>query len=508
MKHFFLLSVVLILMGQNLNAQILNDAFDHRGNAVSRKERKTALIANQQSLILKPLAEKYLFDSSYSYQWDSVNSIWSVVPYRRVKYNYNDMGLVTLSQLWIWQTTTNSWVFDEEYHCVRDTQGNITEWIINVYDVASGKWIPDEHDTLSYYNNILVSESGYFYNKLNNTWFTGYYSKCNNRGALLESYEVYWNEPDYIIQSVYKETHTLNSYDKPIEIHYQEFDKITPGSDYDYKTVSTYQNDTILEKEMYYDWISESGLWDLWGQDLYSYSNLKTEIVKQHLDGTVWINLTKTTSEYYTNNLISKELYQHWNGVEWDSFTQTLYTYNANNVLTEKLGQDYNDGSWVNSRLYAYTFDNNNNQIERLAKFWNTTTGLLTSSSYKYTYSFNANNLHTQTIYQKWSTTNLDWKNNFRTDNYYSLHQVFGLPSILNDDKFEIYPNPVKRLLFINGLTEKATVSIFDVQGKLLLNQQITTNHIDVGNLTCGMYTLKIETKKGTMIKKFVKQFD
>ena len=499
--------VVLVLLSFFMKAQVSNEDFKCRNKDLSGKERKAIFIENQKRLKVRPLDEKYLCDSSLYYQWNNVNNAWDSNPYRKLIHDYDDQGHVTLYKYYNWQPATNSWVDDFEYRYVWDPDGNLTEWIYNEYDAVSGSWTPYEHDTLKYSNNILISESWYYYNKLNNTWFLGDFFNYNNNGALTEAGYVYWDELSYIVQQVYRESHVLNSFDKPAESNYRLFDSLTNAWIYNYKIVSTYQNDTIIVNELFSDWVPASSSWAIYGQNLYSYTNnLKSEMVRQDWNGIGWNNASRTTYEYNPASHLSREMNQNWNGTDWDSVSQTKYTYDAVGNLTENLYQTIINGNWVNYKLNGYTFDGNNNQTERVYKRWNQTTGMLTTASYKYLYTFDSNNLNTQTIYQKWNTTNVDWLNNARYDNYYSLHLILGLPSALSDDKVVIYPNPVKDMLFINGINEKVKISVFDLCGRLIFTKQLENIQIDAGNFPNGLYMIKIETSKGVITQKFVKQ--
>jgi hypothetical protein len=70
----------------------------------------------------------------------------------------------------------------------------------------------------------------------------------------------------------------------------------------------------------------------------------------------------------------------------------------------------------------------------------------------------------------------------------------------------QIYPNPTNTILFINGLTQNTKVSIYDLQGNLVLSKHLTENLIDISNLTNGIYMIKFENKMGIATRKFVKQ--
>jgi glucose/arabinose dehydrogenase len=68
-----------------------------------------------------------------------------------------------------------------------------------------------------------------------------------------------------------------------------------------------------------------------------------------------------------------------------------------------------------------------------------------------------------------------------------------------------IYPNPVKNNLIIHNYSETGVMTLYDLNGKLLREQIVVANavqQIAVGNLKNGMYLLKIQNEKGTVIKK------
>jgi hypothetical protein len=89
----------------------------------------------------------------------------------------------------------------------------------------------------------------------------------------------------------------------------------------------------------------------------------------------------------------------------------------------------------------------------------------------------------------------------------FDSEQVFaGLTPILPAIDFNIYPNPVNDYLSIGGLNENADVAIYDLTSKLIYNNYFSNNQIDVSNFQSGIYIMKIETAKGIVTKKFVKQ--
>ncbi|MES2812326.1 MAG: T9SS type A sorting domain-containing protein [Bacteroidota bacterium] len=76
--------------------------------------------------------------------------------------------------------------------------------------------------------------------------------------------------------------------------------------------------------------------------------------------------------------------------------------------------------------------------------------------------------------------------------------------TLTND--FSIYPNPVKDILHIqsNDFTAVTAVKIYDILGKLI--QETTATTIPVSSLAKGLYIVKVNTEKGEMTKKFIKE--
>jgi hypothetical protein len=83
-----------------------------------------------------------------------------------------------------------------------------------------------------------------------------------------------------------------------------------------------------------------------------------------------------------------------------------------------------------------------------------------------------------------------------------------GIAHYSNDD-LNIYPNPAKEILQVNGLNTSSSVSIIDIHGSRILNESIdgkTNKSINVSNLSSGIYFLEIRSSKGVSFKKFVKE--
>lgn len=71
-----------------------------------------------------------------------------------------------------------------------------------------------------------------------------------------------------------------------------------------------------------------------------------------------------------------------------------------------------------------------------------------------------------------------------------------------------VYPNPSKDWIKIDGLKESSDVQIFDVTGKLVLQQEYQVDEmINISSLTVGMYIIKVRNSGGEFSQKIIKQW-
>jgi hypothetical protein len=78
------------------------------------------------------------------------------------------------------------------------------------------------------------------------------------------------------------------------------------------------------------------------------------------------------------------------------------------------------------------------------------------------------------------------------------------------DSKVEIYPNPVDDRLYIVTEDDVKEVVVYTITG-VIVGQQSTDNRqqtltIDLSDLKSGIYFVKINTEKGNIVKRIIKQ--
>jgi hypothetical protein len=92
------------------------------------------------------------------------------------------------------------------------------------------------------------------------------------------------------------------------------------------------------------------------------------------------------------------------------------------------------------------------------------------------------------------------------TAKIYTIATVTGIETVTSDQPF-FYPNPVADKLHIsNHYTADARILIFDLQGKKVLDQQMTSNEVNVANLPKGVYIVELLDSGKATINKLLKK--
>jgi hypothetical protein len=78
---------------------------------------------------------------------------------------------------------------------------------------------------------------------------------------------------------------------------------------------------------------------------------------------------------------------------------------------------------------------------------------------------------------------------------------VVSVGEVEGKNILEVYPNPAQDILYIKGLDpgEKYQLLIYDVTGRIILTEKITSASVDIHQLTSGLYFYKIENNKSAI---------
>ncbi|WP_179318649.1 FG-GAP-like repeat-containing protein [Winogradskyella helgolandensis] len=111
------------------------------------------------------------------------------------------------------------------------------------------------------------------------------------------------------------------------------------------------------------------------------------------------------------------------------------------------------------------------------------------------------------TIY--WPSGTVDFIENPEINTSHTIFEGSTL-SIIDETLIDvtIYPNPVEAELTIKTSADiiNKIATVFDVNGKRMLNQKLTSSTIDVSSLTSGVYFLRLESEGKIIKRKFIKK--
>ena len=79
-----------------------------------------------------------------------------------------------------------------------------------------------------------------------------------------------------------------------------------------------------------------------------------------------------------------------------------------------------------------------------------------------------------------------------------------ALPDYLPSDAITVYPNPVDDYITIPEINE-GLVSIYSIDGQLIMQSQIISNQIDLSSVASGSYILTVQTTAGIYKKRLIK---
>ncbi|MGB1211334.1 MAG: T9SS type A sorting domain-containing protein, partial [Lacinutrix venerupis] len=219
------------------------------------------------------------------------------------------------------------------------------------------------------------------------------------------------------------------------------------------------------------------------------------------------VNRDKSNYTYTAFSQIDTIINSNWDAVNsiWIDSSKITYVYNSNNVVVSKISQNWNGNQWVNNNIEVYSYDSNGFLIELLQSNWNLNTEVYDETQRKlYTNNSDGN----QIIVVDQTNVLGTWTNTTRDRRTYPNCQTLNAEDVVFSS-LEVYPNPVQNQLIIEIEGNTAGVlTICDVNGRKIFTQNILNriNKVDVSTLKTGMYLLQITKDNKTSTKKIIKQ--
>ena len=322
------------------------------------------------------------------------------------------------------------------------------------------------------------------------------------------------------------------------------------------KAEYTYNVQGNLTLYVYSSWDADLNQWINDSKQEYTYNaqgNLTLEVSSEwDADLTQWINSHKTEYTYNAQGNLTLEVQYEWDedltqwindskqestynaqgnqtlciGYEWDTdLTQWInsykdeYTYNAQGNLTLYIGYgwDMELAQWINDFKNESTYDAQGNLTLSFGYNWNSTLNNWDrEGKEEYTYNLSytwddiifprifvifdtVGNIVLNNIYYSWDETLSDWGEPSATTYHYSEIET----SIANHPQHNIsvYPNPVQERLYIKTEQPIAQLQVYDLSGRLLLEECNVSHSISVAHLTPGVYLVKAAGSAWKIVK-------
>lgn len=235
-----------------------------------------------------------------------------------------------------------------------------------------------------------------------------------------------------------------------------------------------------------------------------------------------------TDNQYYAYNYNQKRVIQispltgiqtticNFNYISSYNSQQPAFDYNNNNYLfpfypgSNKLAIiNVNNGNIdtidFHSFSYQLFFGGRNPLLKRVNSY------LLGSYSDNYTWYLNGNIIMDSISQTFYPTMDGYYKisTNIGNNTYFS-NEIYLSVSSINEvnQNCTIKPNPAINNLIITTPYRDLMISIYNINGKQLLNQELkgNENEINISSFSKGIYILKIITDNGIGIKKFIKE--
>lgn len=385
---------------------------------------------------------------SMNYSWNTTSNRWEV--YSKQENTYDASARVT--QELYRDSATN--VANNRYQYQYDAQGNQTSYLSQVFQ--NGAWV--------------------------------------NSSRSLVTFDSHGNETQYLSQS----------WDGSSWI-------TTNGSQY----ANAYDAAGILVERIYKDLVNGTFVND--ERNVYTVANGRwTGITTQSWENGAWVDNERVTDiVWYDWAAMKPTSYreQEFNGTAFVDTDRYTITYTNDGGAVE-LRQRYTNGTWNNYRRYTSTYDSRGNETSDITEQWTNNAWVLRFGT-RITNVYNSSNVLLRRAYQEFDETTARYVNHDRYN--YSNFQTIILANhnVTLEAQASLYPNPASGIvtLEVGGLSkaERATGEVRNALGQLVQNFTVQpqggklSTQLDVSRLQSGVYTVRLQTSEGTIVKRVVR---
>ena len=385
---------------------------------------------------------------------------------------------------------------------------------------------------------------------------------AQSQASLTHKITEYFNDDTQEFSESVKEEYAYNDNGQLAESNYYYWISISwvPANKSEY----TYNDDGFLKQNLFLNWNEVTKSYVNNRREVINYvdNKMMSQVVSKWVNG-AWVNDEKTEFVYDGNNIASFTSYE-WEETKWENDERGVVKYEGNKIseitieeyennvwefdektiyvrnpsttnIEDIIYQDWDNGAWQNDERINYNISPSGNR--RIETYYESPDGISWVEENKIEYAYDETklmsnyrnpfqvNLHLKNFgvddephYNKILSSiisenendtsgNPSWEVEGKTTYYYS-DDTMGLDDLTNSNFVTVYPNPFKNSLNIQLKDQiKADASLFDVNGRLVLEQKIQTLNttLSIEALNSGMYFLKIRTDDGFVTKRITK---
>ena len=450
---YFVLFTSFFLVWQSLSAEaedLVQQIFVHNEWGV---ERVLYLYNSEEKKVLE-LRQENVTDS----KWENKSS---------VEWIYNTTDNTTVQSYRIWKN--GSWVDDYEIVTVFEKESLPISKATFVFDEQKEKVALEKREYIYNVNDQLSEEV--FYKSENGIW--------EEQSKVEYSYDSQTSAIEEMTQSVFV------------------------GDVTQYRILNEYADvahtmlcqQTMLKLNAEQEWINAQQ--SLWTYDVES-ECLVLQTKKEWLQteaGMAWVNVQSVEYTYRDNKLFS-ETYRYWDAEYWKNDLRYLYEYTESGELQNKTTQFpiYNKWRNISSIDYQYEQSPRKETVSSVFEFWG---GETDAPKFAYIpFVFN-------------HVDNIETIVGEKIEILYKQPET-QIPNVqFSSDFVNVFPNPSNGIYYIDTFAERVcSYSIMTMNGQLV-EQKImsgTSAMINISEHPAGIYVLKVQTEKGTIMKKLIKQ--
>ncbi|MCX6351586.1 MAG: T9SS type A sorting domain-containing protein [Bacteroidetes bacterium] len=243
---------------------------------------------------------------------------------------------------------------------------------------------------------------------------------------------------------------------------------------------------------------------ELSGRDTFIYTNTRlTQVIRYTWIFGKWNNSQRTTISYNTAGRVSFKKIDLWSSSTWNPSYIDSNVYDNTGKLIREVLANYNGKTYTNSNQKYYSYDLKARVAYKENVIWSA--GKWVKST-REVFTYNTTGQLTDIKLQQYAAGayNDAYNTNFEYETTTAVEDV-----AVQNNEFKFYPNPCSGNLNV-ALPQDNTsynVSLFDVQGKLMLSQKVEANDLqmDISTLKNGIYILQCSNGEKMQTGRIVK---